>query len=203
MTQRGRLGFLGVLLVGAGTLVASFLLRPFVPSAFATDTDSDGISDADEAAYGTLNNDSDTDNDGLSDFDEIFVYGTNPLDDDTDGDGTLDNVDGNPLQNGSTVDGTTTPTSTWSSNLTRPNFNGTSAEDGKAVLMHSGEFVHTVDLLSIRAGWGPDMQLTATYRSGISFDGIAGNNWTLSFMERVVESGNVGCNANVAESPLT
>jgi hypothetical protein len=54
-----------------------------------TDTDGDGLSDADEADLGTDPDDVDSDDDGLSDGDEVDE-GTDPLDDDTDGDGYSD-----------------------------------------------------------------------------------------------------------------
>jgi hypothetical protein len=54
------------------------------------DKDFDGISDADEAKYGTNPNMYDTDKDGLSDGAEVYVFKTNPLKADTDGDGKSD-----------------------------------------------------------------------------------------------------------------
>lgn len=59
------------------------------------DTDKDGISDEDEAIYGTDINKADTDDDGYTDFEELFLMGTDPLktdekDVDTDGDGLTD-----------------------------------------------------------------------------------------------------------------
>jgi eukaryotic-like serine/threonine-protein kinase len=50
------------------------------------DSDSDGLSDYQEAILGTDPNNPDTDGDGLSDGDEVFVYGTDPRKWDTDGD---------------------------------------------------------------------------------------------------------------------
>lgn len=67
------------------------------------DSDSDGITDADEAILGTDLTKPDTDADGLSDGDELR-YKTNPLNSDTDGDGFGDGsevVNGyNPLGEG-------------------------------------------------------------------------------------------------------
>ncbi|MCC6315604.1 MAG: hypothetical protein IT337_16520 [Thermomicrobiales bacterium] len=54
------------------------------------DTDGDGLSDAEEAAYGSDPLNKDYDADGLLDGEEVYVYGTDPLNNDTDGDGLLD-----------------------------------------------------------------------------------------------------------------
>ena len=56
------------------------------------DTDGDGLLDGEEVARGTNPLSSDSDMDGLSDFDEVCVYGTNPLEADSDGD-DLDDAD--------------------------------------------------------------------------------------------------------------
>lgn len=61
------------------------------------DTDSDGITDEQEMAYGTNTRLKDTDNDGLSDLDELSKYLTNPKKADTDGDGYSD---GDEVKNG-------------------------------------------------------------------------------------------------------
>ena len=53
------------------------------------DSDSDGISDSEEALYGTLADDADTDGDGVSDYDELFVIFSNPLVADFDGTETV------------------------------------------------------------------------------------------------------------------
>ncbi|MEM7412878.1 MAG: hypothetical protein AAF430_21780 [Myxococcota bacterium] len=53
------------------------------------DTDGDGLTDADEATYGTNPNLADTDSDGLGDGFEVG-RGMNPLSSDTDGDGASD-----------------------------------------------------------------------------------------------------------------
>jgi len=44
------------------------------------DSEGDGLSDTDEATYGTDPANPDSDGDGLGDADEVLVYGTNPLD---------------------------------------------------------------------------------------------------------------------------
>ena len=59
------------------------------------DSDSDGLTDAQEKAAGTNINIIDTDNDGLSDYEEVEIYKTNPLSADTDGDGYLDGAEVN------------------------------------------------------------------------------------------------------------
>jgi hypothetical protein len=58
-----------------------------------TDTDHDGLSDAQETQLGTSITSSDTDADGLFDREEVEVYKTNPLNPDTDGDGYLDGAE--------------------------------------------------------------------------------------------------------------
>ncbi|MCG8311730.1 MAG: thrombospondin type 3 repeat-containing protein [Pseudomonadales bacterium] len=55
-----------------------------------TDTDGDGLSDADEVEYGTDINHSDSDGDGLTDGDEVNNWGSDPHLIDTDGDGYTD-----------------------------------------------------------------------------------------------------------------
>lgn len=54
------------------------------------DIDSDGLSDREEAIYGTDKSMVDSDRDGLSDINEVSIHNTNPVDPDTDGDGALD-----------------------------------------------------------------------------------------------------------------
>ncbi|MDD4900548.1 MAG: hypothetical protein PHS62_00340 [Patescibacteria group bacterium] len=61
------------------------------------DTDGDGLTDEEEAAYGTSVTDADTDQDGLTDREETKVYNTDPLIPDTDGDGYKD---GDEVKNG-------------------------------------------------------------------------------------------------------
>ncbi len=60
------------------------------PVTFTLDTDSDGLSDAEEAAHGTEPHNPDSDADGLTDGDEVYIYGTDPLHADSDGDGLTD-----------------------------------------------------------------------------------------------------------------
>jgi hypothetical protein len=56
----------------------------------ATDSDGDGLTDAQEAALGTDPNNPDTDGDGIPDGQEVNQYHTDPLNPDTDGDGLTD-----------------------------------------------------------------------------------------------------------------
>ncbi|MCA9878042.1 MAG: hypothetical protein KC442_09675 [Thermomicrobiales bacterium] len=58
--------------------------------ASAGDTDGDGLSDAEEAAYGSDPLNRDYDGDGLSDGEEVYTYGTDPVNNDTDGDSLTD-----------------------------------------------------------------------------------------------------------------
>jgi len=60
------------------------------PVADLTDTDGDGLTDAEEAILGTNPLLKDTDGDGLTDYEEVKIYNTNPLKVDTDGDGLSD-----------------------------------------------------------------------------------------------------------------
>lgn len=60
------------------------------PTADPTDTDGDGLTDAEEAALGTDPANPDTDDDGISDGDEVNVHMTDPLNSDTDGDNFYD-----------------------------------------------------------------------------------------------------------------
>ena len=55
-----------------------------------TDTDGDGLTDAEEEELGTDPTNPDTDGDGLSDGEEVNEHGTDPLDGDTDDDGLTD-----------------------------------------------------------------------------------------------------------------
>ncbi len=58
--------------------------------AWRQDSDSDGLSDAEELRIGTDPKSKDSDGDGLTDFDEVNQYHTNPLNSDTNGDGISD-----------------------------------------------------------------------------------------------------------------
>jgi hypothetical protein len=69
-----------------------------VPS--AGDTDGDGLSDAEEAAYGSDPLNRDYDADGILDGEEVYSYGTDPLNNDSDGDGLLDGEEANQYGSG-------------------------------------------------------------------------------------------------------
>lgn len=58
-----------------------------------TDSDLDGLSDAEEKTLGTDSKKIDTDGDGITDYDEVKIYHTNPLKADTDGDGYSDGAE--------------------------------------------------------------------------------------------------------------
>lgn len=62
-----------------------------------TDSDGDGLSNAEELEAGTLANKADSDDDGLGDREEVEVYGTDAREEDTDDDGFLD---GQEVKNG-------------------------------------------------------------------------------------------------------
>lgn len=76
----------------------------FLISLVENDTDVDGLTDEEEASYGTNSTNPDTDGDGLPDGTEVNVEGTDPTNPDTDGDGIPDGEDLDPL----------TPTEVWS-----------------------------------------------------------------------------------------
>ncbi len=77
-----------------------------------TDTDGDGLTDAEERDLGTDPNNPDTDGDGLTDAEEVDEYDTDPLEADTDGDGLSDGDEVNshntdPLKEDTDGDGLT------------------------------------------------------------------------------------------------
>ena len=189
MTLRERFGLGGLFLVGAAAFAVSLVAKPFVPAALATDSDSDGLSDAFESAYGTNPNDSTTDSDLWNDWDEIFVYGTDPTDNDTDGDGTDDDQDSEPLMFLADTGGGAAASGAYSRNLTQQAWVGTSARDARGVLVHSGEFTHSLTLMEIDPGCGPSIPAVIHYSSGISYDGPLGGNWDSPLFARLVVQG--------------
>lgn len=64
--------------------------EPTAEPADTTDTDGDGLTDAEEAALGTDPANPDSDDDGISDGDEVNVWGSDPLNLDSDGDTLYD-----------------------------------------------------------------------------------------------------------------
>ena len=77
----------------ATTTTTTTIISTTTVSVSSVDSDSDGLTDAEEKAAGTNINIIDTDNDGLSDYEEVNIYKTNPLSADTDGDGYLDGAE--------------------------------------------------------------------------------------------------------------
>lgn len=69
----------------------------------ATDTDGDGLADAEEIQNGSDPRDADTDDDGLTDREEVYTYGTSPTNPDSDGDTY---PDGTEVKNGYNPKGT-------------------------------------------------------------------------------------------------
>jgi len=98
-----------------------------VSESVIVDTDKDGLSDTEEAQFGTNSNSVDTDNDGLFDREEVKIYKTDPKNFDTDGDGISDgdevkakrNPNGSGDLFGSSSDSASTSTTTTTS--TPPN----------------------------------------------------------------------------------
>jgi len=66
-------------------------------STLLIDTDGDGLTDEEEAKYGTNPQKTDTDEDGLTDYEEVMIWKTDTLKADTDGDG---HPDGTEVKNG-------------------------------------------------------------------------------------------------------
>jgi hypothetical protein len=107
------------------------------------DTDGDGLSDIDEAAYGSDPLNADYDADGLLDGEEVYVYGTDPLNNDTDGDGLLDGEEVNtfgtsPSTSDSDGDGLTDSEEiyTYGTNPSAFDSDGDGVPDGEEVLIH-------------------------------------------------------------------
>ena len=78
--------------IGQAKTLFAFQIVPNV----ALDSDGDGLTDEQEAIYGTRPDKADTDEDGLNDGEEV-ARGTDPLDDDSDDDGAKDGEDDYPL----------------------------------------------------------------------------------------------------------
>lgn len=77
----------------SASVSALLLIPPMVHAQGTTDTDGDGLTDAEESIWGTDPSKPDTDSDGLKDGEEVNVYGTNPLNTDSDSDGLRDGLE--------------------------------------------------------------------------------------------------------------
>lgn len=107
----------------------------------ASDTDGDGLSDEEEAAYGSDPLNQDYDADGLLDGVEVNEYGTDPLNNDSDGDGLLDGAEAleagtNPASTDSDGDGLgdTDETYTYGTGAASFDTDGDGVGDGEEVL---------------------------------------------------------------------
>jgi|GEM_PF-2613183 len=110
------------------TLPAIAAIALLLSPALAQDTDGDGLTDADEAAFfGTLPLNQDTDGDTLTDGIEVLLYGTNPLNPDTDGDGLNDFAEAVALNN-----------PFWNFNPLVADSDGDGTDDGEADLDGDG-----------------------------------------------------------------
>ncbi len=107
-----------------------------------SDTDGDGLSDEEEAAYGSDPLNQDYDADGLLDGVEVYQYGTDPLNNDSDGDGILDGAEvneagTNPASTDSDGDGLsdTDETYTYGTGPAAFDTDGDGVGDGEEVLV--------------------------------------------------------------------
>jgi RHS repeat-associated protein len=160
-----------------GVLLVPAFLAVFAGAAWATDTDSDGLSDDFESAYGTKTNDADSDDDGISDAAEITITGTDPNMADTDGDGDDDGVDAAPLDPGTDLDGGTA--ATFASYPTSPGYalSGETPTDGCGVMVHDGRLTYSLAVAQAKGIRLPfDLQLH--YDSSWQYDGYVGKNWS-------------------------
>lgn len=113
------------------------------------DSDGDGLTDAQEALFGTDPNDPDSDDDGLEDGQEVAL-GTDPLDEDTDGDGISDgdevnllgtdphnpDSDGDGLSDGDELN-------VYGTDPTNPDTDGDGLSDGDEVLIYGTDPLDT------------------------------------------------------------
>ena len=158
-------------------ILGTALLLLTAAPALSADSDSDGLSDAWETAYGTNPYSSDGDGDSWSDYDEIYEHGTDPNSSDTDLDGTADNLDADPLlASGTTPDGVTTVTYAGLPVGTQQAASGESPVDGVGVQMHSGELVYSAGVAGAK-GVGLPFGLSLVYRSHSGADYGFGMNW--------------------------
>ncbi len=113
------------------------------------DSDGDGLTDAEEALFGTDPGDPDSDDDGLEDGQEVAL-GTDPLEEDTDGDGLSDGDEVNllgtdPQATDSDGDGLSDgdEQAVYSTDPTDPDTDGDGLSDGDEVLLHGTDPLDT------------------------------------------------------------
>ena len=83
----------GHISVGVVWTIGAGVPARLVASGGPLDSDGDGLTDSDEAKYGTDPFDPDSDHDGLMDGEEVHTYHTDPLNADTDYDGLKDGAE--------------------------------------------------------------------------------------------------------------
>lgn len=110
------------------------------------DTDGDGLSDADEAIYGSDPLNADYDADGLADGLEVAQYGSDPVNNDSDGDGLLDGDEvnqfgSNPASTDGDGDGLTDDEELFTHGTGPASFDsdGDGIGDGEEVLIYGTE----------------------------------------------------------------
>ena len=121
-----------------------------VEPVFATDGDGDGLSLDFESAIGTSDSDVDSDDDSWSDFDEVTLHGTDPTLPDSDGDTQDDSFDPDPLDDGDSEGGETTPSLAYDSNLAHAAPVGTTPFEGRSINAMTGE----AEVVLVRVGFG-------------------------------------------------
>jgi RHS repeat-associated protein len=177
------------------SILACLAVLVFSASAWAADTDGDGIDDSLEALLGTNPLLTDTDGDGLDDYSEFFVYGTDPNMSDTDGDGQSDGYEvahgTDPLHWAGTDPDGGSPFAggSWPAVLDHA-LSGASPVDGSNVCVVDGHMT-----CSATAGWTEGVRrgfhLTVCYSN--TFNGVDdryGKNWSALASYRVDPSGN-------------
>jgi serine/threonine protein kinase len=146
----------------------------------AADSDGDGLTNAQELAYGTDPYNMDTDGDTLPDGYEVSI-GTSPINKDTDGDGLQDNVDPNPGELPThTPEPTAEPTATLLPSP-EPTPAHAFAAGAERTLAVSGFDVGEINQVCIRhdnAGPEPDWYVeTVRVDGGSGFETFAFNRW--------------------------
>ena len=165
--------------------LVAFLILP--AAAWATDSDSDGLSNSLETALGTDPNDSDTDDDGVTDFDEL-IDGTDPLLDDTDGDGQTDGYEiahsTDPLDPGTDLDGVNAASFSAAPSTNDLPLHGNLPTDGVGVSMVDGHFVFSALVGETKAVL-LRMGLEVFYNSAWAWDGYEGWNFASNLDARL------------------